>query len=187
MRKCDFFISKCLVASVCFFTASFAPAVYAAQSWTVVGWVENVGLENTDIQMKARIDTGAGLASINANIVKIKKNEKGERVVFRVIDKDGQSRVLERDIVKWVNIKKKGASGTTRRPVVYMDFCIAGEKIRERVNLADRSDYLYPLLIGRNVLRAGRFLIDPGHRYLNEPDCGKGKEEKIFNKPKIVS
>jgi hypothetical protein len=37
--------------------------------------------------------------------------------------------------------------------------CIAGKKIRARVTLADRSSQVYPVLIGRNILR-GKFIVD---------------------------
>jgi hypothetical protein len=40
------------------------------------------------------------------------------------------------------------------------------------VNLNDRSNYLYPMLVGRNLLNTGKFLVDPSKKYLEEPDCG---------------
>lgn len=139
----------------------------------IIGTIENVLLDEADVIMKARIDTGAGLASINAKIVEIKKGAEGgtERVVFQVEDKEGKKKTLERNVVKWINIKKKGDTGFIRRPVVKMDFCLGGKKVDARVNLADRSGFLYPMLIGRNVLKAGDYMIDPEKTFIHEPSC----------------
>lgn len=140
----------------------------------VIGSVEEVGLEDAHMVAKARIDTGAGVASISAEIVEIRKATtpgKADRVVFRVPDSNNKAATMERDIVAWQNIKKKGAEGYTKRPVVRMDFCIGGKKIDARVNLSDRTDFIYPVLIGRNVLKTGDFMIDPSKKFLQEPDC----------------
>ncbi|MES2662963.1 MAG: RimK/LysX family protein, partial [Pseudomonadota bacterium] len=144
-----------------------------ADSRPILGWVEYIQLQDVKIIMKARIDTGAGLASVDANIKKITRNEHPEedKVLFEIVDADGKSRTLERPIVDWVNIKKKGDEGTIKRPVVRLDFCMGGKKIEGRINLADREGFLYPLLIGRNILEVGNFMIDPTDKFMNEPEC----------------
>lgn len=144
------------------------------QNRTVVGWVEKVKLADVDVVVKARMDTGAGLSSVDAEIVKIIPAEAGstrESIVFQIEDSEGNKKTLQRDIVKWVNIKKKDKSGFIRRPVVRMDFCLGGKKIQGRINLADRQHFLYPLLIGRNILDTGQFLIDPTQTFLHKPLC----------------
>lgn len=139
----------------------------------VIGWLENVGLEDANLVLKARIDTGAGLASLNAQVIKIKRSKDGkkESVVFSVQDARGKKTILERPVEQWVNIKKKGDTGFMKRPVVKLVMCLGGKKVRARVNLADRSGFLYPMLIGRNVLKAGDFMIDPQTTYTHEPPC----------------
>lgn len=139
----------------------------------VIGTVEYVALDDADLVVKARIDTGAGLASVNAEVIDIKKSSDGapEKVVFRIVDKDGKQKTLERPVVKWINIKKKGDAGVIKRPVVKLDFCLGGKKVEARANLADRSGFLYPVLIGRNVLKAGDYMIDPEKKFTHEPGC----------------
>lgn len=157
------------------FISTFPATVYASwfENRPVIGEVENVGLDEADTVLKARIDTGAGLASINAQIVEIKhgNGDAAERVVFRVVNKDGKSKTLERPVVKWINIKKKGDAGAIRRPVVKLDFCLGGKKVEARANLADRTGFLYPVLIGRNVLKTGDYIIDPKQKFTHEPGC----------------
>lgn len=139
----------------------------------VLGWVEYVRVVDADMIFKSRIDTGAGLASINARVKEVRKSDDGksEIVVFSVHDDKGNQKTLERPLVKWINIKKKAESGYIRRPVVRLDFCLGGKRVEARVNLADREDFLYPLLIGRNVLKAGDYMVDPQERFNQGPDC----------------
>jgi len=155
-----------------------APKVQAAEESIIIGRVEYVVLrklgDNHNIKYKARIDTGAGVSSVHAKVIEIKKPKiegDPERVLFEIYDKDGEAVQLESDILDWQNIKKKGARGFSKRPVVEMSVCLGGKKIRARVNLANRKEFIYPLLIGRNILKAGDFLIDPAGKYLEHPAC----------------
>jgi len=140
----------------------------------VIGWVENVKLMDAGVVFKARIDTGAGLASLDAVIEKVIKSDKAgkrDRVVFTVEDGKGGKKTLEKDIVEWVNIKKKGGSGFIPRPVVKMQVCLGGKTLTARMNLAERHGFLYPLLIGRNFLKMGHFLVDTRKSFTHDPDC----------------
>ena len=163
---------------------AFAVSAQAATSKTkgrpLVGWVEKVKLEDVDIVLKARMDTGAGLSSVDAEIVKIVPSAgkgKPERIIFQVKDDNNVTKTLEREIIDWVNIKKKGEGGFIRRPVVRMDLCLGGKQIEGRVNLADRANFLYPLLVGRNILKVGNFLIDPNQTFTHAPGCGAKKDD----------
>jgi len=141
----------------------------------VLGRVENVVLEDSALKLRARIDTGAGVSSVHAEILDVVKVDATgvprDRIVFRIRDTSGRVVKLERDVVEWMRVKRKGVSGFTNRPVVLMDFCLGGKQIEARVNLANRSRFIYPLLIGRNVLKAGGFLIDPGKKFMEHPGC----------------
>lgn len=163
---------KRLLLSVCALLAFAVPLATNVQAATpkqrpVIGWVEYVGIGDTDLVMKGRIDSGAGLASVNAQVMEVRKSGNGEKVVFSVMDDHGKKTTLERDVVEWVNIKKKGSSGYIRRPVVKMLFCVGGKRINARANLADRGGFLYPVLIGRNVLQTGNFMIDPTQKFIH--------------------
>src|SRR4029450_10026929 len=50
------------------------------------GRVENVLMQDVGMSLKARIDSGAGVSSIHASVVRIEKAEdgRGERVVFKL-------------------------------------------------------------------------------------------------------
>ena len=143
-------------------------------SAAVIGWAEQVRLIEVGIEQKARIDTGAGLAAIDADIIEIRKNARPsgpDRVIFTIDDGKGGRATLNRDIVDWVKIKNKGTNGSTARPVVIMKLCIAGKTIVDRMTLAQRHDFIYPILIGRNWLVTGGFLVDSGISFTHTPGC----------------
>ena len=139
----------------------------------IIGRVEYVVVQDAGVRIKARIDTGAGVSSIDAKIVEIKPATAGgpERVVFQIKDDAGQMKTIERKVSAWTEIKGKGTTRSARRPVVTLDICLGGKHLEGRVNLADRSRFLYPVLIGRNLLKTGDFLIDPKRTFMEPPGC----------------
>jgi len=50
------------------------------------------------------------------------------------------------------------------RPLVRAIVEIAGEQFALPVSVNDRSDMRYPVLVGMDILRLGRFLIDPAKK-----------------------
>lgn len=140
----------------------------------VIGVIERIRLMDLDIELNARIDTGAGLTSMDATIIEIIKSDqssKSDRIVFMIEDGMGGTRTLETDIVDWVKIKNKGTPGSMRRPVIIMTICLAHQAIADRVNLAERKGFSYPVLIGRNFLKNGRFLVDSELSSTHVPAC----------------
>ena len=56
--------------------------------------------------------------------------------------------------------KVKSAHGDSLRPVVKGTVIIKGKQLSSDFTLADRNHLKYPVLIGRNLLRKGDFLVD---------------------------
>lgn len=137
----------------------------------IIGRVEYASIHKHDMVFKSRIDTGAGVSSINATIEKVEKIGDREMVTFKVEDEMGNTKHLKLPVEEWINIKDKGKKGFVKRPAVIMDICVGGRMITGRVNLADRSQFLYPMLIGRNILKGGHFIIDPRQRFMKSSDC----------------
>lgn len=139
----------------------------------VIGWAEYVKVKDTDMVMNARIDTGALLSSVHSRVIKItpgKAPGEPERITFEIFN-EGKNKTLERDLVRWVQIKRKGVSGFIKRPVVHLQLCIAGKPVDGEVNLANRSRFIYPLLIGRNILKKAHFVVDSGEHHTHKPLC----------------
>jgi hypothetical protein len=128
-----------------------------------VGLVEDVILLPWKVKLPARIDTGAATSSLDARELQIKDNI----VEFSLPKKYGGLR-LSLPIVDWRTIRSAGAR--ERRPVVEIEFCLGPKNMRARVNLKDRSQVKYPLLIGRNALR-DNFVVDCMKQRCAPPTC----------------
>jgi len=140
-----------------------APGVIRAEKEITLGTVEEVILLPWGVKLLARIDTGATTTSLDARELKIE----GKVVEFRLPDRY-EGRPFRLPIIEWKEVLS--AEGRGRRPVVDMDLCIGSRQIRARVNLNDRSEVKYPLIIGRNVLKH-HFIVDVRRARVTEPEC----------------
>jgi len=128
-----------------------------------IGAVENVVLLPWGVQMPARIDTGAATSSLDARNLTIK----GKTAEFSLPPQYG-GRQISLPIVNWKTVKS--AVSKAKRPVVVVEMCIGERRIRTQVNLIDRSNVKYPLLIGRNTL-ARDFVVECSTSYCTKPSC----------------
>jgi hypothetical protein len=128
-----------------------------------IGAVENVVLLPWGVTMPARIDTGAATSSLDARNLKVK----GSEVEFNLPPQYG-GRQIRLPILKWKTVKSAGTQG--KRPVVVLEMCIGSKRVRTQVNLNDRSNVKYPLIIGRNTL-VRDFVVECGTSYCTKPTC----------------
>lgn len=144
----------------------------AEQPTQTVGWIEKARIPGVEKEIKAKLDTGATTTSINAEILEKpdENSESGGMIKFRFTNGEGITQVFERPIVRWVKIKSREGADI-RRPVVRMKLCIAGRWMEEEVNLADRDDFNYPILIGRNMLKQAKFAVDSNQTFTAQPAC----------------
>ncbi len=158
---------------------SVAATVAHARDLKQVGWIEDVLLSDVNVRVKAKIDTGATTSSIDAEIIDIRKTGKetktttGDTVVFSVKTEEGGPKTFEREVKRYVKIKLKGG-GFVRRPVIVMKFCIAGREVEEEVNLANRENFVYPVLVGRNMMHHANLLVNPSVTFITRPICKLG-------------
>jgi hypothetical protein len=139
----------------------------------ILGWVEQVNLLAPRIPLKAKLDTGAETSSLDARIIK-KFRKGGKRWVrFQLTDREtGEEFVLVRERVRTIGVVQHDGSSQSR-PVVVMEFCLAGKVLQTEVSLIDRSEFIYPMLLGRKTI--GSFaLVDSAHTFLSSPDCDSG-------------
>ena len=92
---------------------------------------------------------------------------RGKKIIAR-IDSGARRCSIDRVIAKELNLgpilaekRYRSAAGRTKRPVVEEEIKISGVKIKVLINISDRKRMKYRMLIGREALRKGNFLIDP--------------------------
>lgn len=136
----------------------------------ILGWVEHVRVGKSRLELTAKLDTGADTSSLDAAKIRRFRGKDGNRwVEFRVEDQTGRRIRFKKPLVRTAYIKEhKGPS--QKRSVVLMEVCL-GEYLQEiEVTLVDRSDFAYPVLLGRNALE-GLAVIDPAMSLTKEPRC----------------
>lgn len=148
-----------------------ATGVEAQESQTV-GWIENGKISGVNEEIKFKLDTGATTTSINAEILEQpdEETESGGMIKFRFTNGEGVKETFELPIVRWVKIESR-TEDYLRRPVVRMKLCVAGQWIEEEVNLAERDDFNYPVLIGRNMLKKGKLVVDSSQTFTKDASC----------------
>jgi len=137
----------------------------------VIGAVEKVkliGKNRKEIEILAKIDTGAGFSSMDTSLAKAIGFEKTVEAYESLTNVDyEQIKNLGRE-ARWSLFKNipdiattvivKSSHGTTYRPTIKVTLSIGGASVLTKVTLIKRSNLQYPIIIGRKNLK--RFLID---------------------------
>lgn len=158
-----------LYISTALLSSFFATSVFAVTPQTI-GWIEHVSIQPQKMLMKAKIDTGADNSSIHAEDIRVTEKDGVELVTFTLRNKQGESMQLEKPLIRYALIKRKGAE-PLQRPVVEMDLCIGDTLKTVPINLANRENFSYRMLIGRSYLKQG-YVVDSNRQYITEPACG---------------
>ena len=148
---------------------------------TLYGRYEHIKLPEIGGQtLKAKMDTGAWTASLSAKDIETFKRDGEDWVRFRLATPDADGKVYEHQVSRISKIKARTGdeddedepSQAARRPVVELELCLGQVKRTVEVNLTDRSNFNYPLLIGAKALREFKAAINPAERYTaDEPSC----------------
>lgn len=142
----------------------------------VLGYVEDVYVGNMALAMRGKLDTGADSSSVHARDVKLyDKSGKDTWVRFRLIGKDGRAVKYDQNVIRFAHIKTK-TGGTIRRPVIRLPLCVGGKRGHAEINLADRGDFEYDILVGREFL-ADRVLVDAGQSFIAGEPCGPANDK----------
>lgn len=158
-------------AAIAVFLSANAVAREKVREEQIFGWIEHALVSREQVEMKAKLDTGATTSSLHAlNIHRFKRN--GKRMVrFDIEDPErGVVVTLERPLSRKVRIKESDTGEYSNRPVVELWVCIGNVGKRIEVNLVDRSHFNYPFLVGRNFL-AGEILVDADDTFTQTPSC----------------
>lgn len=118
----------------------------------IVGAVEWAAVGRSELMMEARIDTGADTTSIHADNIQLIEKD-GRRYVRFVLVEPETGRQVRQELRLRRRVLIKQSNGLRdRRFVVRMWVAVGDTRSRIDVNLTDRTDFEYPMLIGRNFL-----------------------------------
>jgi alpha-L-glutamate ligase-like protein len=140
----------------------------------IIGTVEKVklfGKDMKEIEVEAKIDTGAYSTSIDVKLAR----DLGFESVLDYFDKIEKPEGFSREKVKYIeeDLRKKylaghddledivavySSSGVTIRPKVKVKFVMDNEEVFSRTNIVERTELKYPMIIGKRDLK--RFLIE---------------------------
>ena len=80
-----------------------------ANETNMIGWIERVKIQNNELMLTAKIDTGADNSSIHAQDVEVYEKHGQQRVKFTVENGKGESSAFDMPVIYMANIKRKMA------------------------------------------------------------------------------
>jgi hypothetical protein len=137
----------------------------------VFGWREKIKIQEIDQDFHAKLDTGALTSSIHAEDIKLFERDGAKWVSFIATNprEENAKRIpVEAPLVRYARIKEVGGE-SARREVVRLRIRIGERSLRGEFTLANRSNMLVPVLIGRTMLKEIGW-VDPGRTYLAEQE-----------------
>ena len=167
--------------------AALAPAQATAEVKILLGWVETVMLDpRLGLQLDAKLDTGADTSSLDAHDIRRVRVGEKRYVRFSVRHPEsGEWVELRKPYLRRVRIKRHNGE-YQRRYVVRMQVCVGDRTRSIEVNLIDRGEFEYPMLLGRSAL-AGWSVVDPDLEHMTLPGCwrqpGAEPDDDAVNPP----
>jgi alpha-L-glutamate ligase-like protein len=133
------------------------------------------GESTKEIELKAKIDTGADRSSIDEELARKlgyenEIDEFNEVIKNLEIDNNATKEILDEKIKdkleKWGDdfdtVVIKSSHGVSYRLLIKMNIELSGIKLISKMSVTDRSNLEFPVIIGRKSL--GRFLVDPSKK-----------------------
>lgn len=139
----------------------------------IAGWVEKVSFPGKDLTVSAKLDSGAKTSSIFAVNVEPFERDGKRMVRFDLYLEDirDEAHRIHMELPRTRRVKIKNHDGEhDRRVVVELPICFDGREHLAEFTLADRTEFIYDVLLGREFLK-GIAIIDPEHTFLTYAKC----------------
>ena len=134
----------------------------------VVGWKEQVALPDLKIKsVIAKIDTGANLATIDADDIKFVTRKDVKYVKFTVKKRNNTVRKTSAPLAGFKRIRSSNGD-VEKRPYIKTDILMDGITKNIELTLTDRGPMDYTMLIGRKAL-GRRWIVNPSISFMTKP------------------
>mgnify|MGYP001323967239 FL=1 len=167
------FLIRGLSLLLLFFCTSLTIAESTTPGKVIAGWVEKISFHDNNFITKAKLDSGAKTSSIFAKDIKKYMLNDAPWVDFTLVlrgENDTHHQIpMSAPLSRRVKIKNHDGDHD-RRIVVEISFCFDGRLHEAEFTLADRSEYIYPVLLGRSFLKDVA-VIDPDATFLTKATC----------------
>ena len=136
----------------------------------VIGWREWLALPDLGLPaIKAKIDTGARSSSLHVAWIEALPRDGHTWLRFAVAPGRRKPDLMICEALAHDRRAVADSGGhVTARWFIRSQITLAGICFEAEINLTDRCNMLFPMLLGRSALR-GRFRVDPGMAYA----CGR--------------
>jgi hypothetical protein len=160
-------------------------SIAEAKEKMVFGVVERVLFLPENVKVSAKLDTGAKTSSLGVTDMKIVTEDHHKWVYFAVNVKKMDKVYFKRKLEGYSKIKirqsEKDAGLSTKdyisRPVVLMEIRLGDRQSLVSVNLANRQNFVYTFLLGRDAITQLGGIIDPAQHYTQKTLKKKTKSE----------
>lgn len=132
----------------------------------LAGWREWLTLPDLGIPaIRAKLDTGARSSALHVDDMELLERD-GRRLVRFVLRPGPDLHSVEKE-AEVIDIRPVTDSGgrTRERPFIRTTLQLAGGSWLIDMNLTNRADMLFPMLLGRTAI-AGRLLVDANQSFL---------------------
>ena len=140
-----------------------------SQQRIIMGWLESVFIRPWNLRLTAKLDTGAKTSSLHTDRVEHFNKNGEDWVRFSLGDLEDKKQapiIVEKPLLRTVNIKcKSDDCQSSKRDVVLLTLCKNGREYQTEFNLVDRSNFNYPVLLGRSFLKDVA-LVDANETFL---------------------
>jgi len=147
-----------------------------SEKLTIFGEAEYITIKPDNIRLKARIDTGATTSSIHATEIKFLERDGKKWVKFNLTRSNGKKVAMEKPVIRTIEVKRHGETEQSR-PVVRLDIVKGKIKKTTQFSLTDRSQFKFPVLIGRSLLK-NTAVVDVNRSYVLSPLSDGGNNAK---------
>lgn len=135
----------------------------------IIGREELINLPGLGLEkIAAKVDTGAYTSALHVHNIELKKVNGEEVLFFNLLDPSHpryEEKTLRAKVIKKKKIKNSFGH-CEERYIIKMPISIYDRSIEVEFSLTNRCEMKYPVLLGRKLLKQGRFIVDVSRRNL---------------------